>query len=868
MTPLRPPRFAEYLLSRITPFQLKPTAGGDFEEIYRRIVSESGIHKAKCWYWKQTLFSAFPFFLTILHWRFTMIKEYLKLTLRHIRRRKGTAFVNIGGLAIGLAACILVFYFIRDELSYDRFHTHIDSIYELKAKVAYKSDTVIFVDSAGPAGPTLVSDFPEVESATRLVKSDVIIRNGDKIFKRKALGVDPSFFDVFTFPLVQSGASSPLAQPGSVVFSPETALLLFGSEDPMGKMITVKLKNEDLSCQVTGLVGNIPSDSSLTFDLLLPITQILGTEIDAVNTGAKASCFVVLKEGADPQAVEAVFPSTIDTFMEIPEGGSGGHYLFPFADYHRGIGQYSYSMILKPRSSPSHSFILAGIALLILLIAGFNFMNLSIVSAAAGRVKEIGMRKVLGAERKQLLRQFRFEGIVMCLSALLLGLAIAGFVLPVFNNFAGKEIRLDLLGPGFPGPAFLLFSIALGAAAGSYPGWFLARVHPVDLFRGKQVLGKRGGFNRVFLLLQFGISIFLVILTGFLYRQHRHLLKADLGYNPRGVIVLDLHNMTAEFQNTSNFMTVLKDRLKQYPEIKAVSGAYSGMTSWSAMIMGVSAEGTPDIIRFNDTDENYLDALGLQMLDGRWFSQDFPADLSEAVVVNEAFVKKYDIADPTQRRLSEFIRFKGPDRIIGVVSDFHYDSLRSAVEPAFMTPRPDVVQQVYILSANENPSRALEIIRREFTAAAPGYPFLFSFLDEEVASQYRDEKRWSLIVSLSCLFAILIACAGVFALALRTAARRTKEIGIRKVLGASVSGILGLLSAQFLRLSLLSALLAWPAAYLTVHRILADYPYRVSLSAWMFVAGAAIIAALTLVTVCLQAMRTAVGNPVESLRHE
>jgi len=864
---VKPPRLGHWILSRILPLKLKPTAAADFAEIYARILKESGAKQAKIWYWKSILISLLPFLFTSIHWRFIMIKEYLKLTFRHIRRRKGIALVNIGGLAVALASCILVFYFIRDEFSFDRFHTYIDSIYEVKSKVITKSGSEVFFETQGPVGPTLASDFLEVEAATRMAKADLIVQAGENIFRQKGIGVDASFMDVFSFPLVRGGAATALSNPDSVVLSAKAAQLCFGSLDPIGEIISIKIGDNNSDYVVSGVAREIPANSSITFDLLLPIQKVKGTEIDQWDTGLDASCFLRLGKDADPEALENKFHSTIDQHLN-KDGSTGSHYLFAFADYHKGIKDYVFSFTLEPRSSPTYSYILAGIALLVLLIAAFNFMNLSVAAAAAGRIKEIGMRKVLGAERKQLFRQFSFEGMILSLAALAGGFMIASTVLPVFNRFSGKEISLDLLGQGFPLLVLILFAAVLGMLAGSYPGWLLSRVRPVNLFRGKFLMGRKNGFNRAFLFFQFGISIFLVITTGFLYRQHQYLLNADLGYEPERVVVLNLQHLTPQFQNTSQFLPTLKSRLLQYPGIESVSGAYSGMSSWSAM--GARPEGTtePVVIRFNWVDEEYAETLGLKMAAGRWFSPEFPSDITDAVVVNEAFIRQFNVTEPTGRNISEFFRTPWPARIIGVVRDFHFDSLKSPVEPALVYLNSEKVGKMYIKFAEGNLGGNIDTIEKEFAAVVPGYPFLYSFLDEKVAGQYESERHWSLMVTIVCIFAILIACSGVFALALKMAAGRTKEIGVRKVLGASAFRIVRLLVREFVLLAGAAVVIAWPAAFFTIYNVLADYPYRIPLSLWMFITGGVVVVALTFATVGLQAFRTAVRNPVESLRHE
>jgi putative ABC transport system permease protein len=801
-----------------------------------------------------------------------MIRNYLKLTMRNMRRRPGFTVVNIGGLSVGLACSILAVFFIRDEYSYDRFHAHIGRIFEVKSKIWRDEGSSVFLETQGPVGPTLVADYPEVEAATRLAKTDVVVQVGDKIFLLDGLGADPSFFNVFSFPLTRGDTASALGTPNSAVLSNRTARLYFGSADPMGRTIFIKIGNDTAPYKVAGIAEEIPANSSLTFDVLLPILRVKGPMIDqwkveAGDTAVDAACFIRLREGVDAESLAAKFPDTLDKHL-VMGAYKGSHYLFPFAEYHRGVRDYSFSVILKPRSSPVYSYLLTSIALLVLLIAGFNFMNLSVGAAAAERIKEIGIRKVLGAEKKNLFYQFRLEGIVMSLAALAGGVGIASVVLPVFNRFAGKELRLDLFGPGMPVFALVFLAVFLGAAAGSYPGWFLSRLRPTDVFRGNFLFGRRRSFSRVLLLFQFGISIFLIITTGFVYRQHRYLLQANLGYDTDQIVVLDLRQLTPEFQSASRFLPVLKTRLLGHPEVKSMSVAYSGMASWSARIVKGVASQKVEIVRFNMVDPDFLDTLGLRLTEGRWFSDEYPSDETDAVVVNETFARMFAPSQPVGKGLSEIFNYKASAKIIGVVRDFHYESLRQTIQPAMISLGANHVQWAYIRLDGKNLHQALGMIEKEFKAVAPGHPFLFSFLDEDVARQYEKEARWSLMISIVSLFAVLIACSGVFALAFQSSVRRTKEIGIRKVLGASTPQIIGLLGSEFVRMAAAASLLAWPAAFIAVRGILAGYPYRIALGPWMFVAGGAAVAVLTLATVSLQASRAARMNTVDNLRHE
>lgn len=868
---IRSPLLARRILARVIPARLRPTAAGDFEEMYGLILRKNGPGKAALWYWGQVVKSVPVFFFNNLYWRMSMFMNYLKLALRHMRRRPEFAAVNLAGLAIGLAACILAVLFVQDEFAYDRFHSHVERIFEVRSEIG-TGDEAISLTTSGPIGPALASGFPEVEAATRLAKTEVVIRKDDQAVLRDGLGVDPSFFTVFSFPLAMGDASGALGDPYSVILGRETARQLFGSEDPMGRTLSLKIGNEIADYRVTGVAQKIPARSSLSFDLLVPIQRVKGPLIDQWGAGPDGSqpdayCFIRLREGVRADDLSARFPGSLDRHLSTA-GKPGRHFLAPFAAYHRGIGDYPFSFLLKPRSSPLFSSLLLSIAFLILLVAGFNFMNLSLGAAVHDRVKEIGLRKVFGAERKNLFHQFRIEGALLSLTALAGGLGLAAIVLPAFNRFAGKDLRLDFQGAGGPLCALILLAVTVGAGAGSYPGWAMARTRPIDLFRGSFLPGRRGGFNRAMLIFQFGVSIFLVTTAIFLFLQRRFLLTTDPGYETEQIAVLDLRQAPPGTAGGSDFLSVLKPRLLAHPEIQSVSGSESALTNWSAMFFKKASASTPNIIRWNEVDADYREVLGLRINEGRWFSPEDPKGLKGAIVVNETFARLCGPESPVGKSIPDIFANKLPARIIGVVRDFHFDSFHQAIQPAMISLSSSPSRWAYIRLKGENLHQAVAVIEREFKAIAPGIPFLYGFLDEQTARLYEKESRWSVMIGLVSLFAVLIACAGVFGLAIQSSARKRKEIGIRRVLGASARQVAGLMNREFLRAAAAAVLLAWPAAFLAVRKILAPYPYRISPSLWVFLAGTVVIMGLVALTVNLQTFRAARANPVVTLRNE
>ncbi len=863
----RPPRLGRWWLGRILPAPWIETVAGDYEEIFARILASRGPRKADIWYWHQLLTSTPPLLKSLVYWRLTMTRNYLRLAFRNMGRRPGLTAVNLGGMALGFAGCALVLFFLRDEASFDRFHEGIDRIYEVRSKVQLAKSDPFLMETQGPVGPMIAAEYPEVEAAARLAKTDVVVRNGENVFLQRGLGAEPSFFRVFTFPMERGNAATALASPDSVVLTAAAARRCFGSKDPMGQTLSLYVEGEAGIYKVGGIVRDLPPHSSLVFDMLLPIARVKGPAIDRWESAADAACFIRLRKGTESADLEAKFSTGLDRQSQ-GDGSVRSHYLFPLADYHRGVREYPYSSVLAPRGAPAVSAILAVIALLVLAIAGFNSVNLGIATAAAERIKEIGVRKVLGAQRGNLFHQYAIENLVTNLIALSAGLAFASLVLPAFNRFTGKALRLDLLGPGWPLFVLILIAILLSPAAGSIPAGFLSRFRPTDLFQGRILHGRKNSFSRALLVLQFGTSMALIIVTGFLYFQHRYLRRSDLGFMPQRVVVLNLDQGGAQTRDASHFLPALKMRLSRRPEIRAVSGAYSEMSSMSARIVKPHGASAPEIVRFNEVDPGYLSALGLRLKEGSWFANPPTARDRDGVIVNEAFVRRFCGTQALGRALSEFFPMKSPARIIGIVRDFHFDSLRQTVQPAMMTLGEGEVRKVFIRLGDGDIRSALDLLKNEVAALAPEFPFLPVFLEDEVARQYEDEARWSLMISIVSLFVVLIALAGVFALAVKSMARRTKEIGIRRVLGASTIRLVWLMDAEFVGQAAAACLLAWPIAYFVGRRFLFAYPYRIALSPWFFLAGGGLVAVLALATVSFEAFRSVRPGPAEMLRYE
>ncbi|MDH5468828.1 MAG: ABC transporter permease, partial [Candidatus Aminicenantes bacterium] len=557
-----------------------------------------------------------------------MYKNFLIVALRNLRRNKLNTLINIFGLGTGIACTILSFLFIRNELSFDRFHRNLDSIYEVKMVLVLPVGRAVSVPKARTA-LDIAGQFPEVIRAVRMEKQNSIVRLNDRIFEEQALAADPSFFDMFTFPLKYNESANPLRRPDSVVLTEPMANKYFGDENPVGKTLSVRLADEFTDFLVTGVLKEIPNSSSLDFDLLINLEKVYGETLNDPQKGESMTCFIQLEDRNQAKALQEKFKTTIDLPLQKRYSKESGHVLQSLASFHL-RGEYG-SYVLSQKSTINYSLILAAISLLVLMIACFNFMNLSIGKAST-RIKEIGVRKVLGAQRKMLIKQFWFESLMHSFFSLIIGLTMAEVFMPAFNRLSQKNLRLEMFSSG----GNILFSIGLvflvGIAAGSYPALFLSKFSSVDLFRGKMKLSRKSAFNRSLIVFQFAISIFLMVSTIFLNNQKTYMLNRDLGYNADQVVVLPLKNLTTNFTKNAAFVGVLKNKLLAYDTIQGVSGStYNLSEGWMGTYLK-RASGEPSLVVYNYVDQDFIPVLGMKLLEGRNFSEEYPSDRDGAII--------------------------------------------------------------------------------------------------------------------------------------------------------------------------------------------------------------------------------------------
>lgn len=811
-----------------------------------------------------------------------MLKNYFKIAWRSLLKNKFYSLLNILGLAIGLSCFILISLYVVDELSYDRYNEKADRIYRINSDLKFGDHVNHSLHTSDMMGPTLIEDYPQVEEYVRIYISNgaKMIRKGSEYLNEAKVGhADSSLFRVFSLPLIAGDANTALKEPNSVVLSEAAANKYFGSTDVMGKTIETI---DGQTYEVTAVMKDIPHNSHFDFEFIFSMDNVAYKWGNYVSSNFHT--YLLFKEGIDVKAFEEglrqyiidyVIPQAklhmnISSLAEFEAAGNKLEYsLIPLLRIHL-YSDRSYA--LSPGGSIQYVLIFAAVALFILLIACINFMNLA-TARSASRAKEVGIRKVLGSERRQLVLQFLTEATLMAFLALLIALGIAYLVLPLFNDLSAKSLSLSRV----LNPDILLFLLALpflvGLLAGSYPAFFLSAFKPTQVLKGKISLGAANGlFRNGLVVFQFAASIILIIGTMVVYQQLDYIQSKNLGFDKNQILVVNdtytLGNKASSFKEEilqlqgveqgtlSGFLPVSSSyRTREIYSKEAVSDSESGfrMQTWAV-------------------DHDYLETFDMELLRGRNFSPQFRGD-STSVIINETTAQLLGYHDPIGKTIyapadgDEQEAGMRPIRIIGVVKNFHYESLRQEVEPLGMMLSRNIGMASFKVEAGQVPFLLAEI-NEKWKSMAPGMPFSYRFLDEAFDQMYRTEMRIGKIAMVFSFLAILIACMGLFGLATFIARKRTREIGIRKVLGASVSDLVQLLSKDFLKLILLAIIIASPVAWYFMRSWLQDFAYRIDISWWVFIGAGLGALFIAMATVSVQAVKAAMANPVKNLRTE
>jgi len=806
-----------------------------------------------------------------------MLKNYLKIALRNLLKYKGYSLINIFGLAVGMASCILILLYVHDELSYDQHHEKADQIYRV-TREWFNSDgspNLHLGHVAPPIGPLLKNDFPDILQMARISSGgNPLLRYQDNVFQEERFYfADPNIFEIFTLPLLKGDPKTALADPNSIVLTPAMAKKYFSDADPLGKVLNI---DNQADLKVTGVMSEIPASSHFHFDFLGSmklLEQIFGAQ-EFKNWGSNnyATYLLFPKDYATENFTKAV-PAFIG--RHHPEGEKA----IPNTTLHlqRLLDIHLRSQLdseLEANGNIVYVYIFSAIAFFLLLIACINFMNLA-TARSANRAREVGLRKVVGAERQQLIKQFLGETIVLAFIALFLAVVFVELALPKFNAFAGKELALRSQSALFIFGSLLGVALFVGVVAGSYPAFFLSNFQPAAVLKGQKIGSTKSRFRSTLVVFQFAISIILIVGMGVVYNQLEYCRTKNLGLNKEQIVVLPV-NSGAEIARRYPDM---RNQLLQHPTIAGVAASKrvpSGRlldSSGGKLIDGEKS--TPLEFRIANirVDHNFIPIYGMQMAAGRNFSTAFPTDSTEAFILNETAVKKIGWALPEAAVDKPFEYGNRKGRIIGVVKDFNYESLHQPITPIVMFIAPQNFNSISVKIRADRPAdiaATLEFLKQKWQEYRPNFPFQYSFIDERYEQLYQSEHRLGQIFGTFSLLAVFIACLGLFGLASYTAEQRTKEIGIRKVLGASVGNIVLLLSKEFTRLVIVATLVSWPIAYYAMNRWLQEFAYRINLhqQGGTFLLAAVLALAIALITVSFQAIKAAVSNPVKALRYE
>ena len=810
-----------------------------------------------------------------------MISNYIKVAFRNLIRFKAYSAINITGLAIGMACCILILLYVYDEMSYDRFNENSDRIYRIAVDGSLGDNSFKVAVTSPPLRNALLQDYPEVEAVTRIRSFGFpVLRYEDKVFsEEKFYWVDSTFFDVFTVDFLKGDPKTALTQPQSVVLTEEMAKKYFGNEDPMGKILDMDNRRD---YKVTGVVKEFPENSHFHFDFLGSMSSYGFVEQQGWLNNSFYT-YLLLRKGFPAEQFAAKMPAlvqkhvypVIEKFLNVPMAElikRGAKYeltLQPLTDIHL---HSNLGAELEPNGDISYVYIFSLIALGILLIACINFTNLA-TARSTNRLKEIGVRKTLGSSRQQLIKQFLTESILMTFIAVIISLIIIEIALPYFGDLVGKQLSISYLENVFSIPLLLLFILFVGTIAGAYPALYLSSFNPVKVLKKETGnSGRNPWLRNSLVVLQFAVSIFLFIGTIIVYNQLNYISNKKLGFNKEQVLVVKKTDDIA-IKRPHNIESFVND-------LKSVPGVIDA--SNSTQIFGENFGSTPykvygtndnHIIDIMFADYYFASVYEIQMMQGRFYSREYGTDTT-AVVINESAAKEFGIAnDPIGKQIVHpHTNDDSVDvyTVIGVMKDFNYQSLHQKIQPLIihLFNSQGFGRNISVKLSANNVKKEISEIGDVWHKYAGNQAFEYVFFDENFAKAYAAEERTGVIVSVFSVLAILIACLGLLGLAAFTTEQRTKEVGIRKILGASVPGIVVLLLKDFVKWVLISNIIAWPIAYFALSKWLEDFAYRINISLWAFIMASAIAMLIAIFTVSYQSIKAAVANPVKSLRYE
>ena len=865
-----PPKWATCFLRWYCRAELLDEVEGDLYELFQRRVEAKGVRRARLLYWLNVLMFLHPDYIrkrkrhnSINHT--AMFRNYLKVAARNAVKHKFYATINVLGLAIGMTCCLLIFLYVSQELSYDSFHTKSDRIYRLVTDIKTPTETLNIGETSTPMAAYMKSDFPEVEDMVRIDNAQFLLQKDDQTFQEdEAITADSTFFKVFSFTLLRGNPQTALKDPFSLVLTEDAAKKYFGNEDPLGQRL---LMESEYDCTVTGVMENVPENSSFDFEILISMSTRLEEFAPGLNEhwgNFTNVAYVLLTEQADPKELESKLPHFLSNYISEKDRGEGMNYtlfLEPLSEvYYSERGGFKVGSLTNVK-------IFSVIAIFILLIACINFMNLA-TARATERAKEVGIRKVVGAVRRQLTTQFLFESVLLSLIAFLLALLLGELLLPIFNQLAGKAVATSVFNNFYHLLFFVAIALTIGLLAGIYPALVLSHFKSVAILKGRFSSSQRGVVLRKALVVaQFAISIVLIVGTLVVYVQLDYMQNQTLGFKKNRMLVIDFRGDNAIQEKVETF----KQQLANHPGVESVSVSSSVPGRNNSHAYSEIENPTGDMQASNVNlfyvDHNFLKQYKMGVAAGRFFSEDFSTDTS-AMIVNEALVKSYGYSSAEDIIGQRFSQWGVEGEIIGVVKDYHFRSLQQEIGSMTIRMESTFARYFSINVETDDLSGTLASLEKEWQTLAPQRPFNYFFLDEAFDQQYRAEVRFGQLFIYFAGLAIFIACLGLLGLISYTIVQRTKEIGIRKVLGATESSIVRLLSKDFLVLVLISFVVATPVAWYALQQWLADFAYRTPMPWWVFVLAGSVATFIAMLTVSFQSIKAAISNPVDALRSE
>ena len=860
-----PSRAAAWLLKRLLPEHIGPEGLGDYTEMFGLRIETHGLIRAHLWFWWQIVLSLPPYIQENLNWSWGMFKNYIKIAVRHLVRQKGYSFINISGLAVGMACCILIALWVQDELSFDRHHEHADRIFRITYAEEIGGAYDHYAMSPAVGSKIFAEELPEIEAYTRIMLGSGLVSYGGGRFDETGINfVDPGFFEIFTYEFIEGDPSGALTEPGSIVLTEGSARKIFGRESPLGK--TLKLNTRDL--KVTAVIRDPVPQSHFTFRYLVSMSTIRKQIAYYLENWLVIGgwSYVRLSDSARPAEVEGKMAGIVERYAgeEARKNGLEVSFLLQrVTDIH-----LRSNLEAEPTGQGDirYVYIFSLIALIILVIACINFMNLS-TARSTKRAREVGMRKVFGAQRRRLVIQFMTESTAFSLLGLLGSSILVSLLLPEFNRLTGKVMTLSRAfesGVAFLIPGLILFT---GLIAGIYPALVLSAFPPVEALRSKLSRGSRGSILRNGLVtLQFTISVGLIICTLVVLQQVRYMKNQKLGFDKEQVLVLRIRSAGIRDQYDA-----FRQRLKQHPEVLEASFS-DGVPGRVSHVLTVFKQSRPqtdshtfDVIL---ADYDFLKTYNIELASGRDFSRLFTSDENGAFLVNETGAGRLGWGDEVLGKKIGFST-ESLSPIVGVVKDFHYRSLKEPFSPLAISLNPGAGQLLSLKLSTQKLDETLASIQGIWEEFEKDRSFVYFFVDENFDALYRTEDRFARIIGLFSGLAVFVACLGLFGLASYTAEQSTKEIGIRRVLGASVTGLVLRFLREFLKWVLVANLVAWPLAYFAMNRYwLSHFSFKVDFSITLFVIAGLVSSLIALLTVGYQSVKAALADPAHTLHHE